>query len=1498
MDDDSIGIERDKQVIAETHPSIHIETKKLSRSASIDLYCLLFNAQGDLVEHLPFDGSLRDYSIIQEARNQNGHYQKIVIALDRINLGVDVIGLIMSHGHDMVFDPNRQLDDFMVRCTLVSHASGDSMLELSSIGGKLLCDIVHRKPSSKVLIQNAFVVAKLYRDNHHRHQWLFDPINEAVQCTSHCIVGLTRAIQLYLVDIIPDIEIPNVTSLKTIQGICSALTSDEFLALESLFPKSGGINKNNFAECLALGMVKSRPELRTEKRTVALLKLLCEMFDQIDINGDGEVDWEEFTSFCVALGMISTKQSQLSTSDSKGSGIEYGYKQFHSSHPARTFSYHISKMRCFEPLRKVAVLELDSPYIAIFDMDGTYLHDITNVAKSSIMKEGLYIFDIDYIPSRNAYVIASSDRILTLWNIVNGNKGQYVQSGRFVSTSMMMTIKWCPNLKLCMTATTTQALLWNLDTGKVEHRLTAHKDLVTDIIELPTVFITCSYDHKIAIWELDRMRVIYEFQGHTQGVLHLDCIENVLVSCGFEHHARVWSLTTRKQLVMLTGHHQILLDAKLIRYHAASLSCVTGDVGGNFKVWDISRCIVDASKDAAIIQHIFAVTNAGCASPIFHAFMVLPQDHKQQTIDLNEVWTGTTDIVRIVPEVVSSMQAPAQHVLYNALAHTFTASVGGKITVWSGKDGCIIQEPITISSIAVCGLCYDLPRQRKLFASTSDGYIHMYNLITGMLMNSAKVHDGDVLTMIYCEQTNCLITNGGDDSISICADVQVEAGLDPLRTIESVHRAAMTSCAYSSQHGFIATGDVHGHIRVHDFQKLSLSFRCEGHQGEVTALSFHNDTCVLFAGDSTGAILVWQLLNVISSSQCVMRLAPPVADIKISITALCALVGSGIAATDDSGKVHFWPLPLLRKQAKGLTKIYFEPLPPNMIAYARGGFNPNLRMTRMQSVGVALSSVDTLSPHALFHHKPVFGQHVAQVKASMSWIAHANKIVNIAPLPFPGFVFTLDEQSVKLWNVDGDCVGVLEQRGNENKVPTDNIESPKWNYRVAPSNTALEMSVTLQSLAKSVLDKIATIGAAEVESPTSPVKHRESIPRGRQSHSYRRCSSLVDVSQKNRISSLVDKTLDVSMAGILQKAIAESAFSRQSLLSGLKDSTFTQMESVLLEDVSHDEHAKMTYNSIMFPPLLLSKQQLRRKYAQELNVTDDMMSVAELPMLRTCDAYLDELQLRKEKLKRFTHTVDVNPSEFLEKNLSTPTKHQSKPRPVKWKLDTFVEKLPSVSLPRASVAQPSPHRLTRQWNDPTFAQLDARLESSLENYSNEVVQSDKIHENIKRKMALCQNLQTSPLKEKQTRSTPAKASPTPSKRQSVMEMLSKGINPFGPHYSAREVLEFGDTLQRFDKDLSGDIDIDEWLKIMMAFIPKAKAHDVAIARDLFATVDSNNDGLISHQELLHIVFLQASKEQLMFMEEYIRTSQSRGYNNAKSPPSTSNEDTPNENNEL
>lgn len=79
---------------------------------------------------------------------------------------------------------------------------------------------------------------------------------------------------------------------------------------------------------------------------------------------------------------------------------------------------------------------------------------------------------------------------------------------------------------------------------------------------------------------------------------------------------------------------------------------------------------------------------------------------------------------------------------------------------------------------------------------------------------------------------------------------------------------------------------------------------------------------------------------------------------------------------------------------------------------------------------------------------------------------------------------------------------------------------------------------------------------------------------------------------------------------------------------------------------------------------------------------------------------------------------------------------------------------------------------------------------------------------------------------------------------------TSGSNPFGPHYTVKHVMEFGNMMSRFDEDMSGDLDRHEWLRMVQSFRTSIAGTDVAAAERLFHAIDSDDSGDISLQEFL------------------------------------------------
>lgn len=94
--------------------------------------------------------------------------------------------------------------------------------------------------------------------------------------------------------------------------------------LRAEFDDAGdGLEMEQFVEVMLRKLPKQQDEGRRSVSTqtvvvvplrlisrlsVALTAQLSELFAQIDVNGDGTLEWDEWTSFCVEAGIVATRQ--------------------------------------------------------------------------------------------------------------------------------------------------------------------------------------------------------------------------------------------------------------------------------------------------------------------------------------------------------------------------------------------------------------------------------------------------------------------------------------------------------------------------------------------------------------------------------------------------------------------------------------------------------------------------------------------------------------------------------------------------------------------------------------------------------------------------------------------------------------------------------------------------------------------------------------------------------------------------------------------------------------------------------------------------------------------------------------------------------------------------------------------------------------------------------------------------------------------------------------
>lgn len=266
----------------------------------------------------------------------------VAFSLSKLHSFVEVVGCLVTYAEDEIARSPR-LNEFAVTCDLCASDSEDDSSSASAAKYRndralQAFEYTHDpRASSSEASPNVVVLCKLYRNHKNRSEWLLHTIGERTSVRSAITSALTETMQVFLLDIMPEIEIPNRNALTSVLAVCAALNYDEFLGIERYFP-AAGIGKDDFARIVLYALLEHRPELERVTRASALVALLCEMFEQIDINGDAVVDWEEFTTFCMSLGLIATSEQDMG-----GAGLRA--TSYHQAHVGDTKPRYVVSVR-------------------------------------------------------------------------------------------------------------------------------------------------------------------------------------------------------------------------------------------------------------------------------------------------------------------------------------------------------------------------------------------------------------------------------------------------------------------------------------------------------------------------------------------------------------------------------------------------------------------------------------------------------------------------------------------------------------------------------------------------------------------------------------------------------------------------------------------------------------------------------------------------------------------------------------------------------------------------------------------------------------------------------------------------------------------------------------------------------------------------------------------------------------------------------------------------
>ncbi|KAG7389280.1 hypothetical protein PHYBOEH_007545 [Phytophthora boehmeriae] len=767
-----------------------------------------------------------------------------------------------------------------------------------------------------------------------------------------------------------------------------------------------------------------------------LVANLCELFAQIDINGDGSMEWEEFTSFIVDTG-LTVKNHQPNSIQ------EYHYVQWEDASKHSTFIDHIYY---FPSNDLVALVETCSPFLKIYNVNCELIRTIKS-------PEG-FVQSAEHLPKHNQYIVASSDLQFRFYD----DTTLRLTKSCHTPTSQNC-LKWYPESSVLFSAGVSGVVYaWDAERMEEKHHMggevngrvltRSHDDIVLDLLTLPSLesLASASMDRTIRLWDVHTGKHKQQLDGHAKGVRSLAYSSEYrfLVSAGFDFDALVWNPYVDQLILRLHGHNNSLCGVEII---PDTPQIITADVDGVFKVWDI--------RNFACMQ-TFTAENMGDVKNI-----VSITSEKRILIKFDYDKLENPELTDDHPVFIA---------LYNPTSLSFITAAGRDVKIWDARLGKLIRVYRDLSTTDLTTLCLDF-RERKfvigdhehmaVISVSWDCAISIHDESDSergvLLRRLVGGHTTDITALSFSYHLSLLASGSSDCSLQVwdyefgrlnATCIGHVSGLlslhflDPFPLLLSSDSTgnlcfwAMRPAAkykgkcvfrFRNQHDHLGTASVNC-IATHSTHNSSSSSSTPDHSSD----SSDEDECqhdpldfssfLVITGDDKGYLSVWNVLPLLLRLATKFELRP---------------LAKPVECVNAQRNLRVDAASMVRKARNTPEWTAYASRDPLTTFFFSGG------MPLVDVDADAASESETPYENDDLHRLP-------PVSLVHRWKAHGDVIYSVQMIAEPKSLVTSSfDRRVKIWSLSGECLGVLMQGGlsPSSSNPDTSLHRP-WRFSV------------------------------------------------------------------------------------------------------------------------------------------------------------------------------------------------------------------------------------------------------------------------------------------------------------------------------------------------------------------------------------------------------------------------------------------------------------------
>ena len=575
---------------------------------------------------------------------------------------------------------------------------------------------------------------------------------------------------------------------------------------------------------------------------------MYELFKDIDVNGDGDLEWQEFTSFVVEKANIINKRIKLASIPQ--------YHDVTTTLDPTAYLRHqkIAKLANISTLDQFCMIEESRNAFFMFN-SRTGKHFKTIPLDASPIA-------IEHVPGEGEILASSfSNMTIATYSLNDPNLNRrYKQVNSWSTPGVQMALTYLNDSKLLYSGSTNgNVYAWKIQDRELMSTFSGHSDIIMSLVGLKKLnnIASGSLDKSICVWDSYTNAQILKLLGHKKGILDLSYSPQyrLLFSCGFEHDACVWSPLGKNLVYRLKGHHASLTGVVAVE---DTPEIITGDITGVLKLWDI--------RNFSCVQTFKQNDNDQGNSGLTRFFHTkLPPRNSFQKEDDFRIYAAKNNIYAFdQTRVVHGATTDYTNVFWmewNRNSCQFITASENNVIVWDALIGSKTFTHSNIITTEISAACLD-DRKRKMILGDVHGCIGVYNYSNGALMKTVYNEDNPftVIALEYVDETKRFIAGFGNGIIRLYDENALE-DCNVLRTFDAFNmHPELIGLSFNPIDLTVATtGAMCAVVRLWDYMagKCEVELKVADEDQVVVHVVYLHPYPIVATSDSKGNIMLW-----------------------------------------------------------------------------------------------------------------------------------------------------------------------------------------------------------------------------------------------------------------------------------------------------------------------------------------------------------------------------------------------------------------------------------------------------------------------------------------------------------------------------------------------------------------------------------------------------------------------------------------------------------------